>query len=128
MSCVKSIVCVVEDDLDVCDSLDAVVTALGHICHTFDSAEALLRYWECGQCDCLIVDFDLPEMNGLELLERLQQQTHNVTSILYTGRVDSRIRQAAQRLGGIPVVEKGPDNNAICSHLKALLNNTISRP
>ncbi len=117
----QSTVVVVEDDLDVCDSLEAIVTALGHLCHTFDSAEAFLMYWDGRDCDVLIVDVDLPEMDGVELLTKLRASGCTTVTIIHTGRNDSRLQSAALKLGGPLIVHKGSDTNRIADLLKSLI-------
>jgi len=127
MSGTQAIVMVVEDDLDVCDSLEAIVQASGHVCHTFDSAEALLRLWDGSNCDILIVDVDLPEMDGIELLTQLRACGYSTPAIIHTGRSDSRVRKAAQELGAVPVVVKGTDNNRIGNLLRSIVS-SLQKP
>lgn len=114
-------VCIVEDDLDVCESLAALVTASGLICHTFDSAEALLRCEIGSRCQCLIIDVDLPEMNGIQLLSTLRQQGCTTPAIFYSGRREGRIRAAAELLGNVPFIAKGGPPDEIRDRLHELL-------
>ncbi|MEQ9408950.1 MAG: response regulator [Fuerstiella sp.] len=111
-------ICVVEDDLNVCESLHAMVSALGHECHTFDSAEALLVHWNLPGCSLLIIDVDLPEMTGIELLLTLRQQGYQTPAVFYTGRSDSRVRAAVAKLQNATLVEKGQDPRWIADVLQ----------
>ncbi|QEF99426.1 Response regulator protein TmoT [Stieleria maiorica] len=113
---------IVEDDPDVRDSLCAIIAALGHQCVAFESAESTLAYHELGQCDCLLVDFNLPGMSGTDFLQELQQAGDPPPACLYTGRVDPRIHDAAAGLKNTMVLEKGNDSMSIVTHLQRLLD------
>ncbi|NND97608.1 MAG: response regulator [Pirellulaceae bacterium] len=112
---------VVEDNPDVSDSLKAVITAMGHQCATFDAAETLLEQGDLSQCDCLLVDFNLPGMTGTELLAQLHRRESCPRAALYTGQIDSRVREAAAKLDSTPVIEKGNDVSAILTQLSNML-------
>lgn len=113
---------IVEDDLDVCDSLEAIVTALGYTCCTFDTAEALLIHWDEATCDCLVIDVDLPDLSGIELLSRLHQAGSKPQAVFYTGRSDSRLRNAAASLENTPILKKGKDTREFTEYLRRSLS------
>lgn len=115
-------VVIVEDDPDVRDSLCAIITALGHQCVAFESAEKTLSYQELADCDCLLVDFNLPGMSGTDFLQEVQQDGDAPPACLYTGRVDPRIHDAAAGLKNTLVLEKGNDSNSIANYLQRLLD------
>ena len=115
-------VVIVEDDPDVRDSLCAIITALGHQCVAFESAEKTLSYHELSDCDCLLVDFNLPGMSGTDFLQQVQQVGNPPPACLYTGRVDPRIHDAAAGLKNTLVLEKGNDANSIANYLQQLLD------
>ena len=124
MTIPRATVFIVEDDLDVSDSVKAVATALGHTCHTFDCAEAVLAHWGVRECDCIIIDVDLPEMDGIELLSTLRKAGSCVPAVFYTGRSDARLRRAAEELGPVPVVRKGNDTRNIVECLARIVGGT----
>ena len=113
---------VVDDDLDVRDSLEAVIASLGHVCHSFSNAESLLTTWQENKCDCLILDVDLPGMDGLELLEKLREKGLAKPVAIYSGDIDKRVITAAERLGGIPVLQKSGDPGNVVDYLKGALS------
>lgn len=70
-------VIVVDDDLDVRDGLEAWLTQDYQV-EKFDSAESLLTAihdfdFEDGVPTCILLDFQMPGMNGVELQQRLKQ-------------------------------------------------------
>jgi two-component system response regulator FixJ len=65
------LVCAVDDDLALCESLDGLLRSAGFAVRTFSSAGDFLRWSESHGADCLILDFAMPDMNGLELRRAL---------------------------------------------------------
>lgn len=120
-------ICVVEDDPDVCDSLEAVIVAMGHSCHRFSSAEALMDKWNLQPCDVLILDVDLPCLSGIELLSRIRRMGSNIPAIFFTGCVDERLRTSARSLGNAPIVKKGADTLGITRILTQVLTDNEER-
>jgi HAMP domain-containing protein/signal transduction histidine kinase/DNA-binding response OmpR family regulator len=64
-----------------------------------------LELLSTGQIDCMILDLGLPDMNGLELLERIKKESnfHNLSIIVYTGRAltlkeEAKIQRLSQTL------------------------------
>ncbi len=65
------LICAVDDDEALCESLDGLLRSAGFAVKTFASAEDFLRWSASNAGDCLIVDFAMPGMNGLELQREL---------------------------------------------------------
>ncbi len=63
-----------------------------------DAAEALAALRQ-ENFDCLVLDLRLPDMDGLELLERIKQEfkLRNLPVIIYTGKELSREEEARLR-------------------------------
>lgn len=96
---------VVEDDRDVCKSLEAIVHALGHVCQTLGSAEALLLRWNRdnrigNHCDVVILDIDLLKIDRIELLSKLFEDGSGDVSILQKGSETSRIADLLREFFG----------------------------
>jgi FixJ family two-component response regulator len=66
----KLAVTVVNDDASVCKVLNTLLLAAGWSVLIYGRTEELLASSSDGT-DCLILDIDLPDMSGLELLQRL---------------------------------------------------------
>ena len=66
------IIFIAEDDISLQKSLSRILISLGHQVKVFSNGEQLLEALEqsnkselIGNC-CILLDFDLPKMNGLE--------------------------------------------------------------
>jgi CheY-like chemotaxis protein len=89
---------VVDDDDDVRTALNRLLRAMGYRVVVFASAEDFEARGV--EVDCAIVDMRLPGMSGLELRERLRQQSSPLPVVLVTGdarRPDTLPQQALRR-------------------------------
>jgi nitrogen-specific signal transduction histidine kinase len=72
------------------DSLRLVLTeylqSLGHIVHEASEADAALRILEtCADVNLLIIDYDMPDMNGLEMIRQARLRRPDLRWLLITG-------------------------------------------
>lgn len=65
-------VLLVDDDLDFCDAAVEVLAANGHAVDVAASAQAALSRIELEPYDALLLDLEIPDMPGAELLRRLR--------------------------------------------------------
>jgi PAS domain S-box-containing protein len=73
-----------------------------------DSTNALDRIENEG-FDCIISDYDMPEMNGLELLEAVRKECPDLPFILYTGKGSEDVASRAISAGVTDYVQKQRD-------------------
>ncbi len=97
-------VAIVDDDLAVRDSLRFLLEIIGHPVETFASAAEFLKA-DAQHLECLILDHHMPEMTGLELVERLRADGSDIPILLITGSPSPAIAARASELG-IRVLEK----------------------
>jgi FixJ family two-component response regulator len=90
-------ICVVEDDDAVRASARLLLEAVGYVVRDYASAAALLADAAATQSACFLVDFQLGDMTGLELLERLRARGVQAPAIIITANAnvcDERFRLA----------------------------------
>ncbi len=61
-------IAVLEDDDSQRDWMNSFMLALGYVCHVYPSSETLLRELRRENFDLLILDWNIPDMSGLEVL------------------------------------------------------------
>jgi two-component system response regulator FixJ len=93
-----TLVCVVDDDESVRDSLYTLLDSLGFAVTTYASGREMLADERHHQVSCLIVDQHMPEMDGLATLGALRGEGSGVPTILVTGRLDAEIAARAKAL------------------------------
>jgi len=92
-------VLVVDDNPDLAT---VVAASLEHVdnelrtSHTTEPRDALTRLRR-GRVDCLVTDYEMPEIDGLTLVDEDKTDT---PFVVFTQRRDDRVESAAQERGG----------------------------
>ena len=102
---VKQVVLVVDDDAGVRDSLKFTLEVEGFEVRTYSSAQELLNETSLPVLSCLVTDYHMPAMNGLELVAQLRDRRVSIPAILITSLADENLRRRAVE-DGISLVEK----------------------
>ena len=103
------ILVVVDDDVDVRTALNRLLRGLGHQVRLFASAEEFAT--DRPEADCLIVDFRLPGLNGLELREQMHSAGQMPPIIFITGDGDRFFGEAS--LPDVPMLHKPFDEDTL---------------
>ena len=98
-SSAKPTVYVVDDDADVLGSLRFLLETDGFNVRTFRNAEALLKAVRSTGVDCFVIDYKMPDMNGIELARRLRNRDIAAPVVLITGYPDENITARAEAAG-----------------------------
>ena len=97
---------VVDDDDRIRGALSAVLEYEGRTVETFASCEAFLLAFNPDKPALLLVDAYLPGMSGIELLEKLRLDGHQIPAIMITGNSDVTMAVHAMRAGASDFIEK----------------------
>ncbi|WP_456629403.1 response regulator transcription factor [Bradyrhizobium sp. URHC0002] len=95
----KSMIYVVDDDYDVRTSLRFLLETEGFDVRTFRSGSALLGSSIRHRADCLVVDYKMAEIDGLELAQRLRRLDVSTPIVMITGYPDENISAKASSAG-----------------------------
>ena len=95
----STVVCVDDDEL-VLDLLEAALPRIGRfdVEGFTDPREGLSRIRD-GGVDCVVSDYEMPELDGFALLERIRAFDPDLPFILYTGRGSEEIASDALSRG-----------------------------
>lgn len=104
---------IVDDDDSVRDSARALLESYDHIVEDFASARDMLATFEELKDGCLLLDLNMPEMGGIELLELLRSRGDTIPVIVVTAQNDSGVLDRARRAGAYAVLEKPVDDTLI---------------
>jgi two-component system response regulator FixJ len=95
----KPVIYVVDDDQGVLGSLRFLLETDGFEVKTFRSAAALLSAVASNGADCFVIDYKMPNMNGIDLANRLRNRDIAAPIILITGYPDDTIPAKAAAVG-----------------------------
>ena len=101
----RSLVHVIDDDEAVRESLAALLFASGFETETYDSAEDFLARAPDHR-GCLLLDVNMPGMNGLDLLQHLADLGRRTAAVVLTANPDGWLRQRARQLGAAAFLTK----------------------
>lgn len=97
---------VVEDDRDARFALVSLAESVGLKARAFSSGEEFLKSYEAGLRGCIVSDFRLPKMNGLELLAELVQRQSRLPFIMISGHADVPVAVSAIKQGAFDFLQK----------------------
>lgn len=116
-----SIVYIVDDDTDVRDSLSWLIESAGFETRSFASAEEFLDFHNVACRGCVILDLQMPGMNGSELFERLRGDDSLLPVIFLTAHADVSTAVRLVKLGAFDFVEKPFAEGEIVSKVQQAL-------
>jgi two-component system, LuxR family, response regulator FixJ len=105
-SSVKPTIYVVDDDAGVLGSLRFLLETDGFTVRTFRSGAAVLNAALSTGVDCFVIDYKMPDMNGIDLATRLRGLNITTPVILITGYPDEQISARATAAGVNYVLHK----------------------
>ena len=90
---------VVDDDADVLGSLRFLLETDGFDVRTFRNGASLLNAVRSTGVDCFVIDYKMPDMNGIDLAGQLRNRDIAAPVILITGYPDENISARAEAAG-----------------------------
>jgi FixJ family two-component response regulator len=106
MSHATPIVFVVDDDASVRRSLELLIGSAGWKPETFASAQEFLSSPRVLAPSCLVLDVSLPDLNGLELQERIAGDRSDMPIIFISGYGDVPMTVQAMKAGAVEFLTK----------------------
>lgn len=118
MSARQPIVYVVDDDYRVREALQALLASAGYEVVVFDSAASYLNFSRPDRAACLILDLDLPGMNGLELQRKIAgEDTPPIVFLTAHGDIPSTVK--AMKAGATEFLSKPFDDEELLRAIDA---------
>ena len=115
------VIYVVDDDTDVLGSLRFLLETDGFDVRTFRSAAALLDGSLAGEADCFVIDYKMPDINGIDLASRLRNRDIAAPIILITGYPDENISARAAAAGVRHVLQKPLLEESLVSRIRGAI-------
>jgi two-component system, LuxR family, response regulator FixJ len=112
------IVHIVDDEEPVRKSLAFLLTVSGFAVRLHESATAFLEVAPTVRNGCLITDLRMPDMSGVELLQRMRSLPRKIPSIVITGHGDVPMAVEAMKAGALDFIEKPFEDEVIIEAIK----------
>ena len=120
----KPRIAIVDDDESVCRAVRRLVRSVAMDAETFSSGRQFLDLLEAMpsfQPDCLILDVQMPGINGLEVQERLTASGNAVPVIFITAHDEVGVREKALAAGAVAFLRKPFDDELLIKTLHEAL-------
>lgn len=121
------IVYVVDDDVDVRDSLQWLLESVGLTVVTCVNAQQFLDIYEPNQSGCLVLDVRIPGISGLNLQKCLPEKDIDIPVIVISGHADVDMAVTAMTQGAVTFIEKPFKDQVLIDHLQKALNDDMAR-
>jgi FixJ family two-component response regulator len=113
---------VVDDDDAVRDSVGILLEAHGLRVRDFASGAEFLNSDAPNGMSCLVIDYHMPGMTGIEVMYELQRLGQSCPTILITGLCDETIIQNALSAGIMAILEKPPPDDVLMDTVLVAVN------
>ncbi len=118
---VTPVVFVVDDDISVRESLEALIRCEGWQPQTFASAQEFLDRPPAQVPNCLVLDISLPGLNGLDLQKRIVVERAEMPIIFITGHRDVPMTVQAMKAGAVEFLTKPFGDDVLLTAIRAAL-------
>ena len=102
----KFIVMIIDDDESMRRAARRLIKSLGFAVETFASAEDFLASGRLNATACLVLDVQMPSLNGLELQSQLFAEGCEIPIVFITAYNDKNAREQALRAGAVSYLVK----------------------
>lgn len=114
-------VIVVDDDAAVRNSLKFALEIEGLSVRAYQGGAELLAETDLPKTGCLVVDYYMPAMNGVDLIRCLRRRKIDLPAILITAKATDDMRRSAARAGIRQVLEKPLEDSSLVDSIRGAL-------
>jgi FixJ family two-component response regulator len=121
----KPVIAIVDDDPSVCRAIKRLVRSVGMDAHTFASGQEFVELIESKPSrvvDCVVLDIQMPGLNGLEVQERIKRSGSRIPIIFITAHDEMNVRDKALAAGAAAFVRKPFNDELLIKYLRAALH------
>jgi len=122
----RKLISLVDDDQSIRRTTTLLIQSFGYQAAAFESAESLLKSGQLQETSCLIVDVQMPGMNGLQLQRQLAASGYNIPIIFITAYDNKESRQQAMQAGAVAFLSKPFNDELLLETIRATLRDRES--
>jgi len=117
----RNLVSVVDDDESIRRTTTRLIESFGFRAAAFESAYGFLRSSQLHDTACLIVDVQMPGMNGLQLQSHLAAQGCGIPIIFITAYDEKESRRRAMQAGAVAFLGKPFSDEQLLQTIRSTL-------
>jgi len=117
---------VVDDDIDLTVVIAGFLTRLNHTVETAADGTSALGMLAVSGFDAIVLDLDLPDINGMEICSRLRSSDNNTPIIMLTGHTSMDDKLTGLDCGADDYLTKPFSLRELSSRLNALVRRTTN--
>jgi FixJ family two-component response regulator len=121
------IVFIVDDDVSVRESLEALISMEGWRAECFASARDFLERPRARTPSCLILDVNLPDLNGLDLQRQIAGERLDMPIIFITGYGDIPMTVRAMKAGAVEFLTKPFAEDALLGAIRHAIDHSMAK-
>ena len=114
----SNLISIVDDDESVRRTTKLLVESFGYRAAVFESAESFLKSDQLFDTSCLVVDIQMPGMDGLQLQSHLADEGYSIPIIFITAYGDKSRRRALQA-GAVAFLDKPFSDEQLLENIRS---------
>ena len=114
----------VDDDASVRKATGRLIKSFGFTVEVFASGEEFLCFGSLHITSCLVLDVQMPGMNGLQLQSHLAAAGYRIPIVFITAYADEEIRDQALEAGAVAFLTKPFGEEALLRGIRSALKLT----
>lgn len=111
---------IVEDEKSLSDSIVEYLEVEGHICEAVYDYEGSVEKIELYDYDCIVVDINLPDGSGLDIIRLIKSKSKNLGIIIISGRDSIEDRVEGLEIGADNYLTKPFHLAELNAHLRSI--------
>lgn len=127
MSLTAGKILVVDDDPGMLDTLMDVLSATGYETSVAASGNAALEMAQTGRFDLVLMDVQMPGLNGVKVLHALRVLDPTIVVIMMTAYTGDELVAESQRTTGFSVLSKPLDLDQVLPLVKSIVSSRAGR-
>lgn len=118
----------IDDDQAVLNYLNIMLLQTGvYQVSTLVNSSKTFQELKNNNYDLLLLDMDMPEISGLEILKHIKEKNIDIETIVLTGVEDVELAVSAMKLGAFDYLTKPVDNDQLLKIIASVLENRKNR-
>lgn len=114
----KANILVIDDEAGIGGILQKILVKEGHDVITATDGMSGIKHVKKGNVDLVILDIKMPEMDGIEVLEKIHEIDKDIVVIMLTAYGTLGTAREAMRLGAYDYITKPFDNEFVAAMVK----------